>query len=318
MAKGGKKLNKLKIFSCTAGRELAFEICENLDVEHSNAEIVTFSNDNKFIKICESVRECDVYVIQGPSPPVDSNIMELLIMIDALRRASAKRITVVLPYFPYSRSDKKDQPRVPITARLISDLLHTAGAYRVITMDLTADQIQGFFVNILDHLTALPIIVDALRNHVDLENSIIVAPDAGGVKRAQKLAEILSLELGGVLVKNRKNLDGEVSISAILNNVSGKDIIIIDDEIDTANSLKSAAELLIDHGANNITAVCTHAVFSKNAINNIESDAIKQIITTNTFPVPSHPKIIVKTVAPLFANAIRCNHTGNSISSLFT
>lgn len=296
-------MSKLIVLSCEAGVKIAREVSEWLSIPLGRMDIIKFSNDNKFVKVSEDVNDCDVVIFQSSSPPVDANLMELLLVIDACHRELAKSITVVLPYFPYSRTDKKDQPGVPVTAKLVCDLIRTAGADRIITLDLTADQIQGFFGR-FDNISAMHLLSESVGKYVDLSNAAIVAPDAGGVKRAQKLAGILSLELAGMIVKDRVNKSGKVRISGIFKDITNKNIILIDDEIDTAYSLKSAARILKDAGAASITAVCTHAVFSGNALANIEQSEVTRVVTTNTFPVESGSKIIVETVAPLIAGVI--------------
>ena len=306
------------VFGCQAGRYLAENISQMSGIPLGAAEIFKFPNDNKFVRIHENVRERDVFVVQTSCPPVDEALMEALIMIDALRRASARRITAVLPYFPYARSDKKDQPRVPITARLVADLLTTAGADRVVTVDLTADQIQGFFGNILDHLTAMPLFIRAAHDLIEpLCEAVVVAPDAGTAKRALKFADLLGIDLAGMVFKRRIAADGAVSVSTAVTNVRDKPVLLIDDEIDTANSLTHAAAALMECGARSVVAFCTHGVLSHEAVARVAQSPLIRVVVTDTVPVPTHDKLTVVPISPLLAEAIDCIHTGRSLSALF-
>ncbi len=307
-----------KVFAGRPVQDLAQEVCRVLGTDVGRAEIFTFSNDNTFVRILDSVRECDVFVLHTSTPPVDQNLMETLIMIDALRRASARRITAVLPYYPYVRSDKKDQPRVPITARLVADLLTTAGADRVVTMDLTAAQIQGFFRIPVDHLTALPILCNYFAAK-KLKHPVVVAPDAGSAKWASRYAERLGAPLV-LLDKRRLGNSGEVSIANVVGEVQDAEAIVFDDEIDRASSVAEAARVLLDHGAREVYAGCTHGVLSGPAVERIAASPLKEVVVTNTIPIPPAkriPKITVLSVADLLAQAIRGVHEGASLSPLF-
>lgn len=311
-------MESCKVFAGRPVQGLAAEVCNCLKIPLGRADIFTFSNDNTFVRILETVRECDVFVLHTSTPPVDQNLMESLIMIDALRRASARRITAVLPYYPYVRSDKKDQPRVPITARLVADLLTTAGADRVVTMDLTAAQIQGFFRIPVDHLTALPLLCDYFAAK-GLEHPVVVAPDAGSAKWAARYAQRLHAPLV-LLDKRRIGNSGEVSIANIVGDVRGADVIVFDDEIDRASSVTEAARVLLDHGARSVHAGCTHGVLSGPAVERIAASPLAEVVITNTLPLPPAkriPKITVLSVADLLAQAIRGIHLGESISPLF-
>ncbi|MGE5652796.1 MAG: ribose-phosphate diphosphokinase [Bacillota bacterium] len=311
-------VGELRVFAGNASHELAEEISSVLRVPLGKAEIFKFSNDNTFVKINENVREADVYVVQTSCPPVNDNLMELLIMIDALKRASAKRITAVLPYYPYARSDKKDQPRIAITAKLVADLLTTAGADRVVSMDVHADQIQGFFDIPFDHLTAAPILCDYFANK-KLDDLVVVAPDAGGAKRARNYARRLKAPLV-VMDKRRIGNEGEVETMNVIGNVEGKRCVLFDDEIDKASSLMQSVAALKANGAGEIYAACSHPVFSGPAIERIAASYLKEVVVTNTIPVAKEKridKITVLSVASLLAEAIRCIHDGTSISALF-
>ncbi|MHB9146466.1 MAG: ribose-phosphate diphosphokinase [Symbiobacteriia bacterium] len=311
-------MEKCKVFAGRPVQELAAEVCSRLGMAPGQADIFTFSNDNTFVRILETVRECDVFVLQTSTPPVDQNLMETLILIDALRRASAQRITAVLPYYPYVRSDKKDQPRVPITARLVADLLTTAGADRVVTMDLTAAQIQGFFRIPVDHLTALPLLCDYFVAK-GLARPVVVAPDAGSAKWAARYAERLHAPLV-LLDKRRLGNSGEVRIAGVVGDVTGGEAIIFDDEIDRGGSVTEAARVLIGHGARAVYAGCTHGVLSGPAVERIAASPLTEVVVTNTVPIPAAkriPQLTVLSVADLLAQAIRGIHVGESISPLF-
>jgi len=298
--------------------DLTEQIAEALDRPPVPVEIFKFSNDNTFVKINENVRESDAFVIQTSCPPVDEHFMEVLILIDALRRASARRITAVLPNFPYSRSDKKDQPRVPITAKLVADLLVTAGASRVITVDLHSDQIQGFFTIPVDHLSALPVIVDYYRSK-NLDDFVAVATDAGAAKRAARLAIILDLPLAVMEKQRVGNLD-RVEMRSLIGDVKDKRALIIEDEIDTGGTVVQASELLLERGAREVHVACTHPVFSGPALDRLRKAPIKEVVVTDTLPILNRDipdKIHVCSIAPLVSEAIRRVNTGESISSLF-
>lgn len=308
---------KLKIFSGNANRDLAHEVCEHLGEPPGRATIQRFSNENIFVQIEENVREADVYVIQPFSSPVHENIMELLIMMDALRSASARRITAVIPYYSYARSDKKDAPRISITGRLMADLLVTSGANRVLTMTLHAPQVHGFFSVPTDHLVATPILAEHFQR-LGLENAVVVAPDAGHAKRAGEFAQVLKLPIA--FVDKRRVSDNEVEASAVVGDVRGKNCLVVDDEIAAASTTVSTAKALLDHGAREVYAAATHGVLCGPAISRLDASPIRQVAVTNTVGVAPEKhidKLKVLSVAPLFAGAIKSIHTGESISALF-
>jgi len=310
--------SQLSIFTGNANPRLAEEICAELGVPLGQAEVFQFSNENIFVKILDRVREHDVYVVQSFSSPVNVSIMELLIMLDALKRASAARITAVIPYYAYGRTDKKDQPRVPITARLLADLVTKAGANRVLSMSLHAPQIQGFFDIPVDELTAIPILSRYFADK-HLEDWVVVAPDLGAAKRARNFAQ----RIGASLAVVEKRRVGNIEKSEVLNvigDVRARRAIIFDDEIDTAGSITAAARVIEAGGAREIYAACTHGVLSGPAIERLQAASIRELVITNTIPLPPHkqiPKVTVLSVAPLFADAIHRIHTGGSVGALF-
>lgn len=308
----------MMVFSGRATGELADAICGHLGVPKGRAQIFKFSNDNTFVRILENVREQEVFVVQTSCPPVDEAFMELLIMIDALRRASARRITAVLPYYPYVRSDKKDQPRVPITARLVADLMVTAGVDRVVTVDLTADQIQGFFTVPADHLTAQPVLARHFAGR-GLTGAVVVAPDPGAVKRAQRFAERLGLPVA-FIDKRRVIGQEEVMATRVVGEVARCHAILFDEEVDRGGSALQAADLLYEAGAAGVSLACTHAVLSGPAVERLAASRITEVVVTDTVPVPPAkrwPRLTVLPIAPLLAEAMRRIHTGESISALF-
>lgn len=307
----------LKIFSGSSHPALASNICRFLDVRLGQSEMVKFSNENLMVKIDENVRGCDVFVLQTSCPPVHQGIMELLITIDALKHASAGRITAVIPYFPYVRSDKKDKPRISITARLMADLLETAGADRVVTMDLHAPQIQGFFRIPVDHLQGFPLITDHLK-HGDLENRVLVASDAGEAKEVGRYANRLHLPMA--IIDKRRIDDSEKPKPAhLIGEVAGMDAILVDDEVATGGTLVEAANYLMEKGAKSVTAAFTHPVLSGNAVSRLEESCIERIVFTDSIPLSGKgsQKFTVLSVAELFAKTIRRIHDGDSISELF-
>ena len=309
---------ELRIFSGNAHPDLAQAICDYLETAPGRCEVFQFSNENIFVRFCENIRARDVFLVQPIVSPVNDRLMELFIMIDAAKRASAGRVTAVVPYYAYGRSDKKDQPRVPITARLVADLLTTAGADRVVTMDLTAAQIQGFFRIPVDHLTALPILCNYFAAK-KLKHPVVVAPDAGSAKWASRYAERLGAPLV-LLDKRRLGNSGEVSIANVVGEVQDAEAIVFDDEIDRASSVAEAARVLLDHGAREVYAGCTHGVLSGPAVERIAASPLKEVVVTNTIPIPPAkriPKITVLSVADLLAQAIRGVHEGASLSPLF-
>lgn len=310
-------MKRLRIFACSTSYDFSLEICNELGTDLGKMEIIKFDNDNKFIRILETVREDDCFVVQTSMPPVDENLMELLIAIDALKRASAKRVTAVMPYYPYVRSDKKDQPRVPITARLVADLLTAAGADRILTCDLHSAQIQGFFKIPVDHLTAINLLCEYLT-HKKIPNLVVVATDAGSSKKAYRYAKMLHAPIA-MLDKRRIGNEQEVEIEHVIGDVEGKNIVIFDDEIDRASSVKQAIEILIKYNIKDIYIGCTHPVLSGPAVERLKNLPIKEIITTNTIPLKHEKKLdnmTILSIAPLFAQAIKRIHTGQSIGKL--
>lgn len=307
----------LKVFAGRSHPELADEICRYLDIPLGKSYVNRFSNENLMVHIEENVRGADVFVIQTAAPPVNEHIIELLIYIDALKHASAGRITAVIPYFPYIRSDKKDKPRISITARLMADLLQTAGADRVVTMDLHAPQSQGFFRIPVDHLQATPIIADYLMKQ-DLSNCVLVAGDAGEAKEVGRYANRLHLPMA--IVDKRRFDDSEQAVATnLIGDVAGKHAIIVDDEVSTGGTLVEAARFLLDKGATKVTAAFTHAVLAGPAVQRLNDSCIEGLTFTNTVPMQGKrsDKFEVLSVAQLFAKAIRRIHDGDSISALF-
>ena len=313
-------MNNLKIFACNSAEEFAEKVCKELGVELGKKEAFKFKNDNTFVKILETVRDDDVFVIQTTTPPVDERIMELLITVDALRRASPRRITVVVPYYPYSRSDKKDQPRVPITAKLVADMIVTAGADRVLTCDLHNPAIQGYLDIPSDQLKAKDIFVEYFRSIAECGNVTVVATDAGSTKKAYKYAGALNAEMA-MLDKRREGNDDRAIASHVIGNVEGRTCLIFDDEVDTAGSLVETVNALKKHGAADIYAACTHAVLSGPAIERIQAADFKELVVTNTIPLSDKKKIDkikVLDIAPLFGRAIKKIHDGEGVGELFT
>ncbi len=311
-------MDDLRIFSGNANRPLAVAICRHLRIPLGDADVFQFSNENIFVKVNENVRDQDVFLVQPFSSPVNRSIMELLIMIDAFKRASAARITAVIPYYAYGRTDKKDQPRVPITARLIADCLTVAGADRVLTMDMHAGQIQGFFNIPVDELTA-QIIQARYFSEKGLENLTVVSADEGFAKKARMLADRLNAPLA-VIEKRRLGNNGITEAMGIIGNVEGRNALIVDDEIDTAGSLTQAVRVVHDHGALHIYCCATHAVLSGSAIERLKNAPIKEIVITDTIPSPDPkvlPNMTVLSVAELFAGTISRIHDGRSVSELF-
>jgi len=312
---------KIKVFSGNAHRELAEEICGHLDCELGKASTERFSDGEFNFQIGENVRGHDVFIVQPTSPPSDRHLMELLIMCDAFIRASAERVTAVIPYFGYARSDKKDRPRVPISAKLVANLITKAGAHRVLTIDLHASQIQGFFDIPVDHLYAAPIVVDYFKTN-PIDNLIVVAPDTGGAERARAYAK--RLNAGLALCDKRRDRPNEADVMNIVGDVKGKNCLIIDDMCDTGGTICKVAEALHKAGANEISACFTHGVLSGNAVENISGSYLKKVIVTNTIPVRDNGmplveggKIEVLSVARLLASAIKSIHDETSVSSLF-
>ena len=309
---------RLLVFSGRANQKLTEEICKYMDVPLGKTVIRDFSDKEIYVKIEENVRGGDVFVVQSTCFPGNTNLMELLIMIDALRRASAKRITAVIPYYGYARQDRKNEPRVPITSKLIADLVVTAGADRVLTVDLHAGQIQGFFNIPLDHLFAINVLIDYIKDQ-KLENLIVISPDAGGVERARAYAKRLNSSLA--IIDKRRDVPNEAKAMNIIGDVKDKIAFVVDDMIDTAGTLMEATEALLEAGAKEVHACCSHPVLSGPAGERITKSPIKSVVTTNTIPLnddlEKNPKIKVLSVASLLGEAILRIHQETSVSSLF-
>ena len=312
------KINNMIIFTGNANPVLAQEICDYLDIPLGRASVQTFSDGEVYVEIGENVRGADVYVIQPTCPPVNDNMMELLIMVDALRRASARRITAVLPYYGYARQDRKVAPRVPISAKLVADIITTAGARRVLAMDLHATQIQGFFSIPVDHLFAAPVVLAYLKERFT-GKSVMVSPDAGGVERTRALAKRFGAGLA--IIDKRRNKPNESEVMYIVGDVKGKIAVILDDMVDTAGTLCKAAHALKEHGADEVHACVTHPVLSGPAISRIKESVLKSLVVTNTIPLGKQAqnveKIKVLSVSALLGEAIRRIHDEDSVSSLF-
>jgi len=309
---------RFKIFSGTANPVLAEAICKNLDVLLGKALLGRFSDGEIYFQILENVRGADVFVVQPCSFPVDNHLLELLLMIDAFKRASAWRITAVLPYYCYARQDRKDKPRVPISAKLVADLLETAGASRALTLDLHAPQIQGYFDVPVDHLYGSPVLIDHFRQK-NLQNLTVVSPDAGGVERARAFAKKLGAPLA-IVDKRRVDMD-VTEVMNLIGDVRGRSTLIVDDIIDTAGTLVKTADALIREGATQVFAACTHAVFSGPAVERIENSCISEVVATDSVPLCEAAKHVKKikilSVAELLARGIRSIHEETSISELF-
>lgn len=309
-------MEKLRVFSGNSNKPLAKEICDELDIPLGGVDISKFSNENTFVQILDSVREKDVFVVQSLYPEPNESFMELMLMCDALRSASAHRITVVIPHYSYARSDKKDKPRISIAARLIADALVTAGADRFLTMALHSEQVHGFFSKPTDHLQATPVICDYLAE-TDLSNTVAMF-DLGQDKRGGNYAERLGLDIA-VIDKHRIN-DKEVEIKALIGNIEGKDIIIFDDEISRGTSLVATVDAIKKRGVKSVRSACTHGLFCGPAIELIQDSPIEEIVSTNTVNVPEEKridKITIRSVAPIFAEAIKRIHLGESIGNMF-
>ncbi|MDD5373391.1 MAG: ribose-phosphate pyrophosphokinase [Sulfurimonas sp.] len=303
-----------KIFAGSASIEFAKEVCQILDVPLAKADIKKFSDGEISVQIAESVRGRDVFIVQSTGAPSNDNLMELLIMTDALRRSSSSTITAVVPYYGYARQDRKAAPRVPITARLVADMYEAAGIDRVVTIDLHAGQIQGFFNIPVDNLYGSVTFENYIRSK-NLKNPVIASPDIGGVARARYFASRMGLEM--VIVDKRREKANESEVMNIIGNVEGKDVIMIDDMVDTAGTMVKAATALKNKGAASVMACATHAVLSGKAYDNIENGELDELIVTNTLESKPHDKIIVLTVAPLFAEVIRRVYHNESVNSLF-
>ncbi|MDE0629526.1 MAG: ribose-phosphate pyrophosphokinase [Bryobacterales bacterium] len=310
--------SRLKVFTGSANRALAASICEHLRIPVGKIVLRKFSDGEIHLQIVENVRGMDVFVVQPTSTPVDQHLMELLLTIDAMRRASAKRITAVLPYYGYSRQDRKDRPRVPISAKLVATLLVSAGASRILTLDLHAAQIQGFFEIPVDHLYGRPVLVEYLKT-LDLPRLKIVSPDAGGVERARELAERLSAPLA--IIDKRREKANVSEVVHVIGDVEGFDCVIVDDLVDTAGTLLHTVDALLDQGASAVYAACTHPVLSGPAVDRIERSGLKELVVTDSIPLSgraaSCSKIRQLSVARLLARGIDSIHSESSISMLF-
>ncbi len=310
--------HELKLFSGNANIVLAREIADYLGIPLGDAFVATFSDGEINVKINENVRGMDVFAVQPTSSPVNHNLMELLLMIDAFKRASAKRITAVIPYYGYSRQDRKAQPRVPITARLVADLITTAGAARVLTVDLHAGQIQGFFNVPVDNLFATPVLFDYLKD-IGLDDPVVISPDAGGVERARAFSK----RLGGsiAIIDKRRRAPNEAEVMNIIGDVRGRDALLLDDMIDTAGTITKAVDAIKKNGAKKVMAACSHAVLSGPAIKRLNESELDKVVVTNTIAMDGKqkecPKLKVLTLAPLLGEAIKRIHEESSLSSLF-
>ncbi len=314
---------KFKIFSGTANEPLADEVCNFLGMQRGQAQVIRFRDGECYVQIQENVRGGDVFVIQPTCRPVDEHLMELLLMIDALKRASARRITAVIPYFGYARQDRKDKPRSPISSKLVADLLTTAGAHRALIVDLHTPQLQGFFNIPVDHLFASPVLVDHFRK-LQLPKLTVVSPDAGGVERARFFAKKVDAALA--IVDKRRVEMNVAEVMHVIGDVNGRTCLIIDDLIDTAGTLVKTAQALVDNGATAVFACASHAVLSGPAVENIRQSVIQQVVVTNTIPLSAEAdaartekggKISVLSIAGLIGRAIQANHEETSVSKLF-
>ena len=309
---------ELKVFSGNAHPELASEICEYVGIPLGEMKVFQFSNENIFVQVLENVRQRDVFVVQPICSPVNKSLMELLIIIDAMKRASAGRITAVMPYYGYSRTDKKDQPRVPITARLVADLITVAGANRVLTVDLHAGQIQGFFNIPVDELTALYSLSGYIEER-ELGDFVVVATDVGITKRARDIAARLDVPLAIIEKRRVGNADKSETLT-VIGDVKGRRAVLVDDEVDTGGSLANAADALVEHGATEIYACCTHPILSNSGVERVASSLLKELVVTDTVPVPDEKKIEKMTVlsmASLIGEGIHRIHAGLSVGAMF-
>lgn len=311
-------MRELKLFTGNSNPALAHEICDYLGIAVGEATVGTFSDGEIHVRIEENVRGMDVFLLQSASDPVNKHIMELLIMLDALKRASAYRITAVLPYYGYARQDRKDQPRVPITAKLVADLIATAGAHRVLTIDLHAGQIQGFFNIPVDHLYATPVLLEHFKQ-VGMGDLVVVSPDAGGVERARAFAKRLKANLA--IIDKRREGPNQTKLMNIIGEVAGRNVLLLDDMIDTAGTLAQGAIALRHKGARTILGGCTHPVLSGPALDRINQAPLDTLVVTNTLPLNGKEekcrKLVSLTVAPLLGEAIKRIHEEESVSSLF-
>ncbi|CAN5378167.1 ribose-phosphate pyrophosphokinase [soil metagenome] len=310
---------RMQVFSGTAYPALASEVCDHLGLKLGDIDIHRFANGEIYCRFGENIRGSDVFLIQTHCEPINANIMEQLIMIDAAKRASAKRITAVLPYYGYARQDKKGKSREPITARLLADLLTTAGADRIVSVNLHTGQIQGFFNNPLDHLTALPLLVGWIKDNLDSGDLVIASPDAGGVRLAQKFSTALADAPIAFLAKAR-TAHNVAKTLAVVGDVEGRTVVLVDDMIDTAGTLCGAAEMLMERGAARVIACATHPVLSGSARERLQAAPIERIVVTNTLPIASDDvcdKIEIVSIAPIIAQTMRAIFEDESVSELF-
>ncbi len=310
-------MEKIKIFAGNSNRPLAIEICSTLGITLGRSEVKSFSDGEVYVDIKESVRGVEVYVVQSTCTPCNDNLMELLIMLDAFKRASASSVTAVIPYYGYARQDRKVAPRTPISAKLVADLITAAGANRVVCVDLHAGQIQGFFNIPVDHLYATPVLLNYIKENLQ-DDVVIVSPDAGGVERARAFAK--RLEVGLAIVDKRRPAPNVSEVMNVIGDVEDKTAILLDDMIDTAGTMTQAADALRKRGAKQVYACCTHAVLSGPAMERIEKSPIKKLVVTNTIPERENAKsdrIKRLSVGPLLGEAIKRIHCGDSVSSLF-
>lgn len=311
-------LDRLKVFSGNSNINLAQAICKALNIPLGKANVKKFSDGEIQLEIEENVRGTDVFIVQSTCTPVNTSLMELLIMLDAMKRSSAERITAVMPYYGYARQDRKVAPRAPITAKLIADLITTAGASRVLTIDLHAGQIQGFFNIPVDHLYAAPVMIESIKTKF-ADNLVIVSPDAGGVERARAFAKRLGATLA--IIDKRRAQPNQSNIMNIIGEIKGKTALLLDDMVDTAGTLAQSADALLEAGAKSVAACCTHPVLSGKAIERINQSALQELVVTDTIPLRKEAqackKIFVLPVSKLLAEAIKRIHNNDSVSSLF-
>jgi ribose-phosphate pyrophosphokinase len=319
------RFDEIRIFSGNSNPDLAHAICERIGIPLGDITLTKLVNDNIFVKVNESIREDDVFVVQSLCPPLSDSIMDLLIMLDTCKRASAGRVTAVIPYYAYGRTDKKDQPRVPITARMLADMIQTAGAQQVITLDLHAGQIQGFFSVPVNELSALSLVIRYFSEK-GWDDAIVVSPDMGFAKRARNVAEMLGVPLAIAEKRRMQNLthkDGPVSSPEVLNligDVRGKRCIIVDDEIATAGSMLEVVHLMVEQGASEVYVCCVHPVFVGPAVERLRNAPITEVVTTDTLPLPPEkrwPGLTVLTVSTLLAEVIQRVHSGISVDTMF-
>ncbi|MBU0908144.1 MAG: ribose-phosphate pyrophosphokinase [Proteobacteria bacterium] len=313
------KLKEMMIFSGNANKALAEDICRHLQVELSHADVRKFSDGETYVEIGENVRGKDIFVVQPTCTPVNDHLMELILMADALRRASARRITAVIPYYGYSRQDRKVAPRVPISAKVVAEMLMAVGVRRVLTMDLHSGQIQGFFNIPVDNMYAAPVLLKDISQAFAGKDVIMVSPDAGGVERTRAFAK--RLKAGLAIIDKRRERANESEAMNVIGNVTGKHAILLDDMVDTAGTLCAGAEILMNEGAKDVYAYCSHAVLSGPAIDRINASKITKLVVTNSIPLRNSAKdcskIKVLSVSELLGDSIRCIHNEDSVSSLF-